>query len=289
MPASITGCSIWSTSVSRVRTGATIRAVPDGLYGDPDLYAWAFSHRDVTGEVDALLRWYARHGPRRSPRRAIELGSGPAEHAVELARRGVRVTALDASAPMRMAARRAARSSGVELEVVGGQMTSFSLTKRFDLALSVGDTVAHLHAIDDLVAHLDAVGRHLTPGGVLVIEATHPADFIGGRARTRSSWQVTRNGQRLRVRWNQRRPGLDPVTQLEHASVTLTTDAGVVRHDLVLRRWTATEIEAAARLSKRLRISATYGDYDDTPLADPGASRLVVVLTAAGPTKTRGR
>ena len=273
----------------RVRTGATIRPVPKGLYADPDLYAWAFSHRDAAGEVEALLRWFEWHGPRRTPRRAIELGSGPAQHAIELAARGVRVAALDASAPMRAAARRAARSARVELEVVGGSMTSFSLSTRFDLALSVGDTVGHLHTLDDLVAHLDCVGRHLTAGGVLVIEATHPADFIGGRARTRSSWQVTRDGRRLRVRWNQRRRGLDPVTQLEHASITLTTGEGVVHHELVLRRWTATEIDAAARLSKRLRVAAMYGDYDDTALADPHAARLVVVLAAAGRPKTRAR
>jgi hypothetical protein len=96
---------------------------------------------------------------------------------------------------------------------------------------------------------------------------------------------VTRNGHRLRVRWGGPGDRFDPLTQLEHSTVTLTV-AGrdgepptVVRDQLVLRRWTPGEIDGAARASRALRVAATYGGYDDEPLSGPAAARLITVLT----------
>jgi SAM-dependent methyltransferase len=255
-----------------------------GLYRRPELYEWAFSHRDVTAEVDAVTRWYARHGPRQRLADALELGSGPAQHAIELARRGIAATALDLSATMRTFAGRQARAAGVPLEVAGGDLRDFDLGTRFDAALCVGDSAAHLHDLDALVSHLTSVGRHLRPGAIYVMETAHPADFMGAAARTKRAWQVTRNGRRLRVRWGGPGDRFDPLTQLEHSTVTLTMTGRdgerptVVRDHLALRRWTPTEIDGATRASRALRVVATYGGYDDEELSSPAASRLITVL-----------
>jgi SAM-dependent methyltransferase len=255
-----------------------------GLYGHPELYEWAFSHRDVTGEVDAVTRWYERHGPRRLLADALELGAGPAQHAIELARRGIAATALDRSAPMRAFAGRQARAAGVSMHIAGGDLRAFDLGTSFDAGLCVGDSAAHLHDLDALVSHLTSVGRHLRPGGIYVMETAHPADFMGPVARTRGAWQVTRNGRRLRVRWGGPGDRFDPVSQVEHSTVTLKISArdgegATVVHDhLVLRRWTPTEIDGAARASPALRVVATYGGYDDESLSSPSASRLITVL-----------
>src|SRR5438067_8005569 len=193
-----------------------------GLYRHPELYEWGFSHRDVAGEVDAVIRWYARHGPRRRLANALELGAGPAQHAIELARRGIAATALDRSAMMRAFAGRQARAAGVALEVAGGDVRAFDLGTRFDAALCLGDSAAHLHDLDALVSHLASVGRHLRPAAIYVMETAHPADFMGAATRTKRAWQGTRNGRRLRVRWGGPRDYFDPLTQLEHSTVTLT-------------------------------------------------------------------
>lgn len=253
--------------------------MPHELYRNPELYSWAFSHRDFVREVDAILGWYQRHGGTvRKPRRVLELGAGPADHAIELCRRGVDVTALDSSPEMRRAANEAARARGLELTVIDGDLTEFSASGRFDLALCLGDTSAHLHSLDDLVAHVRCVARHLRSRGLLVLEAAHPADFMGSNPRTQQAWQVSRDGRRLRVRWGGKGDRFDPVTQLEHTTVTLTTAGSVVRHELVLRRWTPTEFDAAARLSGGVGVAALYGGYDGEDVADTNASRLIAVL-----------
>ena len=254
------------------------------LYRRPELYEWAFSHRDIATEVDALIRWYGRHCALRPLPNVLELGAGPAEHAIEMARRGIEATALDGAATMRAFAARRARRAGVALTVTGGDLRGFDLRRRFDLAFCVGDSTAHVHDLDGLVSHFESVGRHLRRGGLHVMETAHPADFMGPVARTKRSWHVTRDGRRLKVRWGGPTDRFDPLTQLEHSTVTLTIGSGnggaptVVRDQLVLRRWTPDEIDAAARASSALTVVATYGGYDDEPLASPTASRLIVCL-----------
>ena len=49
-------------------------------------------------EVDALLRWSGKH--HEPPSTVLELAAGPAEHARDLARRGLQATALDLNPAM---------------------------------------------------------------------------------------------------------------------------------------------------------------------------------------------
>src|SRR5215510_7535513 len=69
-----------------------------GIYDEPELYQLACAYRDVPAEVSALLSWCGKHwqgGQDRGgagqdnggPRSVLELAAGPAEHALELARR----------------------------------------------------------------------------------------------------------------------------------------------------------------------------------------------------------
>ena len=55
----------------------------------------------------------------------LELAAGPAEHARELARRGLRATALDWSAAMCGYAAGQAKAAGVPLDVVEADMRDF--------------------------------------------------------------------------------------------------------------------------------------------------------------------
>ena len=75
-------------------------------------YEIAFSYRDVAAEVDALLRWCDAR-----PTAVLEVAAGPAEHAIECVRRGMRATALDLSAAMCERAVANAAAAGVSLVV----------------------------------------------------------------------------------------------------------------------------------------------------------------------------
>ena len=110
-----------------------------GIYDEPEFYQAACAYRDVPAEVNALLRWSARHRSPDSglPRSALELAAGPAEHARNLARRGLAATALDLNPAMCARARDLAAADGVELSVVQADMRDFRLRGRFDLAITM--------------------------------------------------------------------------------------------------------------------------------------------------------
>ncbi len=257
-----------------------------GIYDEPEFYEAACAYRDVSAEVDALLRWSHRHRepPDSSPRSVLELAAGPAEHARELARRGHQATALDLSAAMCARAADMAAAAGVSLTVVQADMRDFSLGRQFDLAITMLNSLCHLMTLDDLLAHLRCVARHLPPGGLYIAELAHPADFFSAERRTSSEWSSEVDGGTVSVRWGGRKDEIDPVTQItrEHVSVTYRRQGGAVRTvtDVVPNRfWTATELTAALRLAGGFAVAASYGDFEaDSPVDAPDAWRMILVL-----------
>ena len=265
-----------------------------GIYDEPELYQLACAYRDVPAEVSALLSWCGKHwqggrdrggtGNDGGPRSVLELAAGPAEHALELARRGFRASALDRSAAMCGYAAAQAKAAGLELDVVEADMRDFSIEDRFDLAITMLNSLCHLFTLDDLVRHLTAVAAHLVPGGLYIAELAHPADYFAPVPRTSSEWTVERGGLRAQVRWGGGQDRIDPVSQItrEHMTITAHGADGATRtiSDVVPNRfWTATEIAAAIRLAGGLMLAASYGDFDDmTALDDPAAWRMILVL-----------
>jgi len=257
-----------------------------GIYDEPELYQLACAYRDVPAEVTALLAWCGEHA-RGEVHSVLELAAGPAEHALELARRGLRATALDKSAAMCGFAAARAEGAGLDLGVVEADMRDFKLPDRFDLAITMLNSLCHLFTLDDLLAHLAAVAAHLRPGGLYIAELAHPADYFAPVPRTSSEWTIDQEGVRAEVRWGGGQDRIDPVTQItrEHMSITVHDADGTVRAvgDVVPNRfWTATELTAALRLDGSFTVAASYGDFDDsTGLADPTAWRMILVLRRA--------
>jgi len=269
-----------------------------GIYDDPELYQIACAYRDIPSEVDALLAWSRTHirpgagpsaaqepGTTEGPFHILELAAGPAEHALELARRGLRLTALDISPAMcRWAADRAGRA-GLPLDVVQADMRDFKLAAGpVDMAITMLNSACHLFTLDDMVAHLGAVARAVVPGGLYIIELAHPADYLSESARTSSEWTIEQDGLTAEVHWGGPPDVIDPVTQVtrEQVHITARYADGTTRTvtDVVPNRfWTATEIVAAVRLAGGFTVAATYGDFDLTTAVDePDAWRLILVL-----------
>jgi SAM-dependent methyltransferase len=263
------------------------RRVP-GIYDEPEFYQAACAYRDVPAEVDALLRWVGRHrgADAGSPRSVLEMAAGPAEHARELARRGLAATALDLNPAMCGRAQELAEAAGISLTVVEADMRDFSLPDpigRFDLAVTMLNSLCHLLTLDDMLRHLDCVARHLDAGGLYIAELAHPADVLAPEHRTSSEWNTEVSDGLVSVRWGAG-DRIDPVTQItrEHVSVTYHKRGGAVRtvNDVVPNRfWTATEMVAAIRLAGGFTIVASYGDFEaDLPVDATEAWRMIFVL-----------
>jgi SAM-dependent methyltransferase len=274
-----------------------------GIYDEPELYELACAYRDIAAEVTALQAWCDTHhtGPVSS---VIELAAGPAEHAREFARRGLRATALDWSAAMCAYAAARAKATGTDLSLVEADMRDFTIVGpdgapvKFDLAITMLNSACHLFTLDDLVRHLTAVRASLAAGGLYIVELAHPADFFAAEPRTSSEWTVEAPGVRAEVHWGGRGDRIDPLTQVteEHMTITATSDDGTIRtvSDVVPNRfWTLTEFTAAIDLANAraagsaapdgspgaLELVATYGDFDETTtLNDATAWRMILIL-----------
>jgi SAM-dependent methyltransferase len=285
-----------------------------GIYDEPELYELACAYRDIPAEVSALRAWFATHfaggddGAQAVVGSVLELAAGPAEHARELARRGLRATALDWSAAMCGYAAGQAKAAGVSLDVVEADMRDFRVAGpdggqvRFGAAITMLNSACHLFTLDDLVRHLVAVRAHLVEGGLYIVELAHPADIFAPEPRTSSEWTVDApDGLHAEVHWGGRGDRIDPLTQVtnEHMTITATAKDGTIRtvSDVVPNRfWTLTEFTAAIALANArvaagdapgnssggFELVASYGDFDETTALDaPAAWRMILVLRAA--------
>jgi SAM-dependent methyltransferase len=150
---------------------------------------------------------------------ALDLGCGPGRHAVPLARRGFRVTAVDLSAFLLGRARARAAAAGVTVDFVQTDMRQFVRPGAFDLAVSLFTSFGYFEEPADDRRVLQNVRASLRPGGVLVMDVAgkermarvmHPTvsqrtadgallvrrhEILEDWGRVRNEWMVVRDGQ----------------------------------------------------------------------------------------------
>lgn len=253
------------------------------IFSAPRCYDVAFGYRDFAAECDFLTALARRHLGR-EPASALELAAGPANHAVELARRGLDVQALDREPAMVAYGLEKAEAAGQRIDYHAGDMTGFTLPRPVDMALLLLGSAACLLTLDDGLALLDRVGRALVPGGLLVLELPHPRSLFGEEERTQDEWEVEQDGMRVHVLWGAPDDRFDPVSQIGEVTTVLTVRSGrrrtVIRDRARQRRWTAQDLVALARLDGGFEIVDWAGALDTgVAIDDPdNAWRMVCVL-----------
>src|SRR5215469_10234857 len=158
------------------------------IYENPRLYDLAFSFRDIEQECDGILGLARAHGVR-APKRVLELACGPGHHLREFARRGIAAVGIDLNETMLGYAKRLAKVDDVSVQVRQGDMRSFRLAKRVDIAMCLFDSFAHCTSDDDGIAALRAAGAAVRRGGLCILELTHPGDYFDpDHGRTLDRW-----------------------------------------------------------------------------------------------------
>ncbi len=142
--------------------------MPSASYADPRLAA-LYDALNPPGAAEAFYLSL----PGAEPARILDMGCGTGWLACELAARGHHVTGADPAAAMLAVAR--ARPGGDRVRWVQADAASLATRARFDLIIMTGHVFQLL--LDDRAVRvaLQALGRHLAPGGRIAFETRNPA------------------------------------------------------------------------------------------------------------------
>lgn len=238
--------------------------------------------RDFAKEVDFLAERCQRLTGR-PLRRLAELACGPGYHAREAARRGIAAIGVDLSADMIAYARAQAEAEGLEATWIEEDIRRFRLPEPVDLVVTPFDGIDVLLTNEEIVAHFRAVAAALRPGGLYVVDVTHPRDsspWDYGRHR----YEGERDGIRVIVEAGVNGPPIDLPAQIADSEMRITIEEDGVVHRILDRArerfFHPQEIVALADLSGALAVVAFHGDYDaEVPFdLSPRATRMVTVL-----------
>ena len=258
------------------------------IYDQARCYDVAFSFRDVAAECDTLAALVQRHGVEPLGR-VLELAAGPASHAREFARRGVRATALDASPAMCDYALAQARLQDLALDVACADMRDFSLPGSVDLALLLMDSACYLLDNDSVLRHLHCVARHLGPGGLYVLEMAHPRDAFRLGSSTEAGWTSECDGLRVDTTWGMPGDVFDPIQQVDAVTVHMAWSGpegnGEMTETAHQRRFTANEFDALVRANGEFEVVQYLGSLaHPVPFDNSEAAwRMVPVLRRRSP------
>lgn len=199
------------------------------------------------------------------PASLLDLGCGPGRHAVEFARRGYRVTALDFSAAMVQETARAAQQAGVELTLIQADATAFSLPEPVDVVLCMLEAgIGFVNLDQDPYPHdiaiLTNVNRALKPGG----------RFLLGVPNT---WRFLRHYDPT----DPTQGTFDPVTMiLEHDATWTTADGTETAVRVRIREYLPTELQTMLQATGFVVEHMWGGTCERRPL-DPDDYIMTIV------------
>ena len=106
----------------------------------------------------------------------LEIGSGTGRVALALAGEGHAVVGLEPAEALRSIAARKADRAGVadRVQFIAGDMRRFRIDQHFGLAIAPINTFLHNLTLDDQLATLSCIRKHLRPGGLLVLDCFNP-------------------------------------------------------------------------------------------------------------------
>ena len=122
----------------------------NGFYSKAKYYDVAFNFKNVKEENQTILNVYQRiQGI--SAKSFLDIAAGPATNAIEMAQRGLKTAALDFSPEMVAYGLDKAKSTGVELKYLQGDMRIFEMSEPVDLAAIFMDSTSYLLTTSRLV------------------------------------------------------------------------------------------------------------------------------------------
>ena len=218
----------------------------------------------------------------------LELGCGTGRVLVPTAQAGIDITGIDLSAGMLAVCRQrleqeppAVRS---HVQLLQGDMRNFELRRRFPVVTLPFRPFQHLLGVDEQLACLGAIHRHLRDDGELILDVFNPSlealvqDNLGQEVSEGSEF-VTPDGRRVsRFFKIVARDRFRQVNQIELIYQVTHADGRTERlvHPFAMRYFFRYELEhLLARAG--FRVEHVYADYDQSPLGTKDPGELIMV------------
>lgn len=198
----------------------------------------------------------------------LDVGCGPGRHALEFAKRGYRVTGIDAIAPFLDEAKAKAAERKLDVEFVRADMREFRRDGGFDAAVNMLTTFGYFDDPNDDRRVIENIFASLKPSGTFVM------DFMGKEVLARTfrerEWTEHEDGV---VLLEERKVG----GAWERVDLRWILLRGETRreHRFSLRLYSASELQALVTGAGFVDVCA-YGSLGGAPY-DHEAQRLVVV------------
>jgi SAM-dependent methyltransferase len=251
----------------------------DESYGEVMARYYDRAYAGLRDENDAAFyRALAReaHGP------VLELGCGTGRVLLPIAEDGIPCTGLDLSQPMLNALRR--KPHPRTLRLVHAPMHAFDLgSERFSLIYSAFRVFQHLTRVEDQLACLDCVRRHLAPAGTFAFDVFAPSvEQLAKRDATPVEDVRFPDGDDVVVRLTEAHPQLERQTLDVRMRYERWRGGQAIRTESVvleLRYFFRYELE---HLLARAGFGAVqiFGDFARAPLGPASPSYVVVARVA---------
>jgi SAM-dependent methyltransferase len=218
----------------------------------------------------------------------LEVGCGTGRVLIPTARRGIRMTGLDLSPNMLGICRKKLEGEAAEVlgrvELVQADMRDFTLDRTFKLATLPFRPFQHLVTVEDQLACLECIRRHLDPGGKVILDIFNPrlesltADNIGQELAAEPEFQMP-DGRRV-IR-KHKIASRDTPNQINYVELIYYVTHPDGREERLVQAFPMRYLfrfEAEHLLVRAgFEVEQLYGDYDKSPYASKSPGELIFV------------
>ena len=159
---------------------------------------------------------------------------------------------MDISHDMIEFATEEAHRKKIDIEPVVAGMCDYQLSKPVALTATMMESISHIITNEQMISHFRSVARNTLPGGIYVIEATHPLFFFPDNEPNR--WVSRRGKTRVEITFGLPTDEYDSVKQQWMVTTRMKIKEGdkpevIVDNKSPIRWWLAQEMLALIELS----------------------------------------
>lgn len=242
----------------------------DDAVHDPRLYDII---NDFDHDIPFWRRWAeAADGP------VLELCCGSGRITMPLANAGIPIAGVDHSAKMLAGLHEKATEAGLQIPTLQADMRTFEFRGVFNLIFVPFNSFQNLYGIEDVIACLASIRRHLSQSGRLIIDVFNPSvEFLVDRSRVEHQHEDIEVPGVGTLHWHER-CCYDDAHQVNRVCWRFEYPDGHVEvQHLDMRCFYPLELRALLQLAG-YEVESCFGDYDNAPFRS-GSLKQIVVCT----------